>query len=271
MNHELNPQAALDRAENGFHRLVNRLFQRWPRSSPPPHRLHAGSLVSHRGEHDNRNRLENSLAAFDKAANAGVWGIEMDVRWTRDLVPVVFHDPDTCRLFKERALIRQVTVDTLRHRFPHIPTLAEVIERYGGRQHLMIEIKTEPYPQPSVQSRRLQRQLKRLTPGTDFHLMSLEPAIFGFFDFLPHESFVPIARLRLDRFSRLTARHAWDGLAGHYLTVTKGLVERHHGLGQHIGTGFVDSRRCLYREVARGVDWLFSNRAADMQAICDDA
>jgi hypothetical protein len=38
-----------------------------------------------------------------------------------------------------------------------------------------------------------------------------------------------------------------------------------------VGTGFADSRRCLYREVNRGVDWIFSNRAADMQAVCRKA
>ena len=73
----------------------------------------------------------------------------------------------------------------------------------------------------------------------------------------------------IDRFSRLAAANGWGGLAGHYLLATDGLVNRHHRLGQAVGTGFADSRRCLYREVAREVDWIFSNRAARMQAICN--
>jgi glycerophosphoryl diester phosphodiesterase len=254
--------------EEMFHHLVNRLCRRWPRPVSRPHRIHACRIISHRGEHDNHTCFENTLAAFDKAADAGVWGIELDIRWTRDLVPVVFHDADTLRLFNEAARIRHMTASELKERFPLIPAFSEVVERYGRRRHLMIEIKTEPYPRPSVQIRRMQRLLRHLSPGRDFHLMGLDPGMFTYFDFLPAAAFIPIARVRIDRFSRLAAAHGWGGVAGHYLLATRGLINRHHGLGQRIGTGFADSRNCLYREVSRGVDWIFSNRALAMQAIC---
>uniref|UniRef100_UPI003565E233 glycerophosphodiester phosphodiesterase n=1 Tax=Desulfosarcina sp. TaxID=2027861 RepID=UPI003565E233 len=208
------------------------------------------------------------LAAFDAAVDAGVWGIELDLRWTHDRVPVVSHDPDTRRLFNADARIDHMALDTIKKRFPSIPTLSEVIDRYGGRLHLMMEIKNEPYPAPAIQSRRLRKQLEALAPGKDFHLMGLHPALFGYFAFLPPGAFVPIARTRIDRFSRMAAAYRWGGIAGHYLLATPGVIARHHRLGQGVGTGFADSRRCLFREVARGVDWIFSNRAAQMQAIC---
>jgi glycerophosphoryl diester phosphodiesterase len=257
-----------ERVERVFHRLVDGIFRRWPRPAPPPHLLRSCRIISHRGEHDNLCRFENTLAAFDAAADAGVWGIELDLRWTRDLVPVVFHDPDTRRLFHEDTRISQVTLDTLKGKIPLIPTLSEVVDRYGGRLHLMMEIKAEPYPKPAVQGRRMQQQLMGLSPGKDFHLMGLHPGMFGYFGSLPAKAFVPIARIRIDRFSRMAAARRWGGLAGHYLLARKGLLVRHHRLGQGVGTGFADSRRCLFREVARGVDWIFSNRAAEMQDIC---
>lgn len=249
-----------------FHRLTNRVCRRWPRPAPSPERLKSCRLVSHRGEHDNRLRLENTLAAFDAAGAAGVWGIEMDLRWTRDLIPVVFHDSDTRRLFGEDVRIARMELGLIRNKFPQIPTLAEAIDRYGNRMHLMLEVKAEPYPRPSVQSRRLAAILRHLCPGTDFHLMGLHPDMFDYFSSFPPAAFIPIARMRADRISRMAARHGWGGIAGHYLTMTNGLVTRHHGLGQGVGTGFADSRRCLFREAARGVDWIFSNRAAEMQA-----
>ncbi|MGA6924850.1 MAG: glycerophosphodiester phosphodiesterase family protein [Desulfosarcina sp.] len=264
-------QKRTQRMEEGieaiFHRLINRACRCWPRPTPPTYLLDACRLISHRGEHDNRRRMENTLAAFDAADAAGVWGIEMDLRWTRDLIPVVIHDPDTRRMFGECAQIGRMPLDTLKKRFPLIPTLAEVIDRYGGRLHLMLEIKAEPYPRPPVQSRRLSKLFRHLSPGQNFHFMSLHPVLFNHFGWLPASTFVPIARIRADRASRMAARHRWGGLAGHFLSMTNGLLTRHHGLGQGIGTGFADSRRCLYREVARGVDWIFSNRAADMQAV----
>ncbi len=260
-----------EKTERLFHRLVDAVYRRWPRPAPPLHLLKSCHIISHRGEHDNHSRFENSLAAFDAAVGAGVWGIELDVRWTRDLVPMVFHDPDTRRLFNTDTQIGNMARDTIKKKFPLIPTLSEVVDRYGGRQHLMMELKAEPYPKPSVQSRRMKRLLQHLVPGRDFHLMGLHPDMFGYFDFLPATAYLPIARMRIDRFSRITAMHGWGGLACHYLVATKGLLNRHHGLGQGIGTGFADSRRCLFREVARGVDWIFSNRAAHMQAICKQA
>ncbi|HSO19284.1 MAG TPA: glycerophosphodiester phosphodiesterase [Desulfosarcina sp.] len=241
-------------------------MRRWPRPAPPPHRLRSCRIVSHRGEHDNRDRFENTLPAFDAAADAGVWGIEMDIRWTRDLVPVVFHDPDARRLFGHGAPIAETTLEGIKQRFPLIPTLAEVVERYGGRLHLMLEIKHEPYRRPQDQARIMQKSLRGLAAGGDYHLMGLHPEMFAAFGSLPPRAFVPIARLRIDRFSRLAAARGWGGLAAHYLLATRGVVERHQRRGQGIGTGFVDSRQCLFREVSRGVDWIFSNRAAAMQA-----
>lgn len=257
--------------EGIFHCLVDSVCRRWPRPMPPTHLLKHCRIISHRGEHDNHNRFENTLPAFDAAAMAGVWGIELDVRWTRDLVPVVFHDPDTRRLFKGDTRIGHEMLDTIKIRYPQIPTLSEVIDRHGGRLHMMVEIKVETYPKPSVQSRRLKKLLAHLAPATDFHLISLHPRMFDHFSFLPAKAFVPVARIRIDRFSRLAGAHGWGGIAGHYLMATKSVLDRHHQIGQRVGTGFADSRRCLFREVARGVDWIFSNRAVDMQAICEHA
>ena len=236
---------------------------------PDARQLSRCRLVAHRGGHDGEGRLENTLAAFDAAADAGVWGLEMDVRWTLDRIPVIFHDADTRRLFGPAARIDAMTTDEVGRRFPAIPTLAEVVARYGGRQHLMIEIKTgaggsSPQPFPCLTD-----ILAPLTPGRDYHLMSLEPALFDSLCDLPRYAFLPIARLRMDRFSRLAAIHGWGGVTGHYLTATRGVLRRHHRLGQRVGTGFADAKACLFREAARGVDWVFTNRAVEMQRICD--
>ncbi|MFO7714064.1 glycerophosphodiester phosphodiesterase [Desulfosarcina sp.] len=272
MDHPQNRKIRLEeKVEGVFHRLVDAFYRRWPCPPPPLPLLKSCRIISHRGEHDNLSRVENTLPAFDAAAEAGVWGLELDVRWTRDLFPVVFHDPDTQRLCNQAVWIGRTRLDAIRNQFPWIPTLPEVIDRYGGRLHLMIEIKGEHYPTPSVQSRRMRDCLEDLAPGEDFHLMALQPDKFGYFGFLPANAFVGIARMRMDRLSRMAADHRWGGLAGHYLLTTKAMLARHHGLGQGVGTGFADSRRCLFREAARGVDWIFSNRAAEMQAICRQA
>jgi len=47
-------------------------------------------LVAHRG--DQEYAVENTLAAFDAAAQAGALFLECDIQFTRDFVPVILHD-----------------------------------------------------------------------------------------------------------------------------------------------------------------------------------
>jgi glycerophosphoryl diester phosphodiesterase len=243
------------------------VFRHWPQPLPDSNRLLRCRLISHRGEHDNRTVFENTVPAFEAAASAGVWGLELDVRWTRDLRPVVFHDRDTRRLFGLPDRISQLNFSDLQVSFPMIPSLATVVERFGQRVHLMIEIKEEPYPDPDCQGRVLDGILKHVQPVRDYHLISLSPHIFERFAASPPAVFLPIAELQVSRFSDLAIRKGYGGLLGHYLLISRRIARRHRECGQQVGTAYADSRNCLLREVRRGVDWIFSNRAAAMQAV----
>lgn len=253
--------------EKGFHQTVDAIFARWPRPMPQSHLIQHCKIVSHRGEHDNRRVLENTCPAFDRARDARVWGIEFDVRWTKDLRPVVAHDRDLKRVFDADTEIAQVTLADLKAEFPLVPSLEEVVKRYGKKLHLMVEIKDEPYPDPELQNERLSSILSSLTPRQDYHLLSLSPGIFDLIDTLPGSAFLPIARIRLSSLSRTSLARQYGGITGHYLFVPTATVKRHQAKGQAVGTGFVGSKNCLFRELNRGVDWIFSNDAVKMQAI----
>ena len=49
------------------------------------------------------------------------------------------------------------------------------------------------------------------------------------------------------------------------------LIERHHRHGQQLGSGFAASRYGLYRELNRGVDWVFTNDALRLESIRQQA
>jgi glycerophosphoryl diester phosphodiesterase len=251
-----------------FHRLVDGWFASRPRRRPPPDLLQRCRLIAHRGEHDNRTVFENTLTALEASRAAGIWGIEFDVRWTRDLQPVVCHDETLQRVFGIDLRLQSASLTELQKAEPRVPTLAEVIQRFGGRLHLMIEIKKEPYADPARQNDCMEGLLSDLAPGSDYHLLSLDPEMFAHLTFAPPATKLPIARLQVPAFSRLSLQRRWGGLLGHYLFVSAGRIYRHHAADQQIGTGFVDSPACLFREIERGVDWIFSNRAARLQALC---
>jgi len=102
--------------------------------------------VTDRGFHDLNNlRWENTLSAFD-AAIARDYAIECDVHLSADGVPVVFHDSALGRLTGEDGFVYDRTVAQLQQLAiggtqDHVPTLAQMLERVGGRVPLVIELK----------------------------------------------------------------------------------------------------------------------------------
>jgi len=242
-----------------------------PRPTPDRAALENCRLISHRGEHDNREIMENTIAAFERARNAGVWGIECDIRWTADLVPVVCHDPTPQRVFGVATPLSELSYAELRERVPQIPRLQEVVHDFGSALHLMLEIKSGYWPAPSRQAGVLQDALSCLSPGIDYHLLSLEPELFDGVPFVAKRFCLPVAETNVAALSRFALQNGCAGLGGHYLLLNNRLKRRHAGAGQKLGTGFPASKNCLYRELNRGIEWIFSNDAAALQAVVDGA
>jgi len=256
-----------DLIERVFHFAADGLFAGLPQPKPGQAALRRCRIISHRGEHDNVAVFENTLAAFDRARDHGVWGIECDIRWTKDLVPVVFHDADLQRLFGDSLVIGQAMFEQLRNEFPRIPTLSEVLTRYGKNMHLMVEIKAEVYPDPDYQGRILSQMFSDLVPGEDFHFLALNPQLFKYADFVPSSTYLPVAQLNLQEMSRLSLKENYAGLAGHYLFITDARMRKHQKNRQKVGTAYIRSRNSLFREINRGADWIFSNHACKIQNI----
>ena len=248
---------------------VDEIYARVPRPLPDREKLKDCRIVSHRGAHDNRTVFENTLAAFDRIRDAGVWGLEFDVRWTRDLHPVVFHDESLQRFFGNSLKIRELTLAELKSSYSIIPTLKEVIDGYAEKLHLMVELKKEIYPDPVRQDRVLQDLFAGLEPAVDFHFLSLNPEVFKMIAWPPPPAFLPIAELNVSRFSGLSLRQGYGGLLGHYLLLTGSILEKHQSRRQRVGTGFVNSKGCMFRELNRGVHWIFSDNAVELQTFCD--
>lgn len=247
--------------------LIDGFYAIRPQPFPGRERLANCKIVAHRGVHDGRTIRENTLAAFDAAMAAGVWGIECDLRWTKDLQPVINHDPNLMRVFGLDIKISEVTLAELKSACDRLPSLEEVIRRYGKKMHIMLEIKDENYPDPTRQNQILTDMFSSLVPLEDFHIMTLRPRMFGIIDFVPKSTFIPIAQLNFLKLSNLARRENYCGVAGHYLFLTKSILKKHREKQQKVGTGYVASKNCLFRELNRGIEWIFSNNAADLQKI----
>ena len=88
------------------------------------------NIVAHRGAFGPGKR-ENQLPAFRSCKEAGVWGIELDVHWTQDGIPVVHHDSHCGRVFNRSDIkISEITASKLKAQIPQIPLLKEVISEF---------------------------------------------------------------------------------------------------------------------------------------------
>ena len=105
-----------------------------------------GFQYAHRGLFDNGSGMpENSLAAFQRAAEAG-YGIELDVQLTADGKVAVFHDQTLKRMCGADACLFELSYeDALKHTLlgtnERIPLFANVLELVAGRVPLIVEIK----------------------------------------------------------------------------------------------------------------------------------
>ncbi len=99
---------------------------------------------AHRGLHDTCIP-ENSLAAFRLARDAG-YGIELDIRLSRDKKIMVFHDDTLKRMCGIDRRVEEMTCAELQQlrlgkSNQTIPTLAQVLELVEGKAPLLIEVK----------------------------------------------------------------------------------------------------------------------------------
>lgn len=99
---------------------------------------------AHRGLH-NSERAENSISAMKAAVDMG-FGIELDVRLSKDGVLMVFHDDTLDRVCGREGKVIDFTAEELatfklNGTDDGIPTFDEVLEVVGGKVPLLVEIK----------------------------------------------------------------------------------------------------------------------------------
>lgn len=104
--------------------------------------------VAHRGLWAPEGAPENSLAAFQAAAQAG-YGVELDVQLSADGEAIVFHDDDLERMTGVPGKLRDRTAADLaelrlKGTDETIPTLMETLAVIGHRAMVHVELKT-PY------------------------------------------------------------------------------------------------------------------------------
>ena len=82
---------------------------------------------------------------------------------------------------------------------------------------------------------------------------------------LPAAQTLGVGRLNTAEISREALAAGRAGIATHYLGLRERYVQRHHAANQVVGCGFPASRAVLLWELARDVDYIFTNNAVRME------
>ena len=140
----------------------------------------ATTPIAHRGLHDlGAGRPENSLAAFDAAAEAG-YPCELDVHLTGSGELIVLHDFSLRRAAGVDRPAATLTAEDLpgTRLFgtgQRIPTLAQVIDCVRGRIPLQVEIKRAPGDSPRALATAVLAALRQ--DGGEYAISSFDPFV----------------------------------------------------------------------------------------------
>ena len=80
-------------------------------------------------------------------------------------------------------------------------------------------------------------------------------------NFVENSSKIIVAVFNEKLLSKSSLEKKYAGIGGHYLLLQNIIVRQHLKFGQKIGVGFPKSKNSLFREINRGVEWIFCNES----------
>lgn len=105
-------------------------------------------IIGHRGAKG--LAPENTLASIKKALELHVDEVEVDVRITKDGVPILMHDRTTRRVANKRVFIAKQTYQELKEIKPDLTTLEEAIKFVRRRTPMRLEVKPSTPVEPTI-------------------------------------------------------------------------------------------------------------------------
>ena len=212
-------------------------------------------VVAHRGA--SGYEPENTLRAVRRALEMGVDAVEVDVRLSRDGVPVVIHDETVDRTTNGRGLVRSMSVEELRRldagKGERVPLLSEVLEEVKGRCVLFAELKEVDAAEPAL----------KLVEAAGM----LDSVLFISFE---QEALAAVKRLAPRSHVGLIYAKPSDGIVAakhlgcefvlpHYRLASEKAVAFAHRMGLLVVAWTVDDAETAAELKRRGVDGIASN------------
>ena len=217
-------------------------------------------IIAHRGA--SAHAPENTIAAFQLALDQGADGIELDVMLTKDKHLVVIHDDSVDRTTDGSGIVRQMTLKALKSLDAgggqKIPSLGEVLDTFGGRYLINIELKnyTSLFDALPMEVAKLVKE---------YHLeSSVLISSFNPFNLLRFRNQLPEVALGLLTEPKQAKKWLWrlfkyDALHPHFSDVDQILVSYLHSRNCEVNVWTVDESQEIQRLAQLNVDSIITN------------
>lgn len=237
-------------------------------------------IIAHRGY--SSKAPENTITAFDLALSSGFPHIEFDVHLSSDHIPIVIHDRTVDRTTNGSGQVNQMSAADIqelnaRSSFEHafdksygeskVPTLEELLDRYKGKAHLYIELKSEERDLPHQVAHLLgqtgwikhDQPINHSVPGVtiiSFNMDHLEVSKL----LMPNVSIGWLIMKLTDREIQIAKRNHYHVILPYVNALTQDKIKLAYANGLHVATWGIqnvqDFRRAIENEVfAIAVDW----------------
>jgi glycerophosphoryl diester phosphodiesterase len=220
------------------------------------------TAVAHRG--DPYRVRENTIASLRSALGRGADAVEVDVRLTRDGVPVLLHDGTLKRLWEHDRPLLSLSADEVRGLTGgRVPTLADALAATGGHR-VMLDLPGTPDVRAA---RRIVDTVRECGAGDRVYYCAGARAM------LAVRAADPAAEIALTwttlappRPALLAAvRPRW--LNYRFSLLTRDLARRVHRDGYLLSAWTPDTRRSMRRLLDLGVDSITTNRIDTLHAL----
>ncbi|MEU5365264.1 glycerophosphodiester phosphodiesterase [Streptomyces sp. NPDC005925] len=224
--------------------------------------MHHVTAVAHRG--DPYRVRENTIASLRSALARGADAVEVDVRLTRDGVPVLLHDDTLKRLWEHDRPLLSLSADEVRDLTGgDVPTLADALAATGGHR-VMLDLPGAPDVRAA---RRIVDAVRQCGAADRVYYCAGARAM------LAVRAADPKAEIALTWTTLAPPRPAVLEAVGprwlnyRFTLLTRDLAERVHRDGYLLSAWTPDTRRAMRRLLALGVDSITTNRVDTLHAL----
>ncbi|MFI1177983.1 glycerophosphodiester phosphodiesterase [Streptomyces sp. NPDC020799] len=225
----------------------------------------AFTAVAHRG--DPYVHRENTLASIRSALLAGAEAVEVDLRLTRDGVPVLLHDATLERLWEHSRFLGSLSAEELRGLTGGgVPTLREALALAGAEapapgRRLFVDLPDVSAAEAAVAEVHASGAAGRVYYcGGPESMLAVRRADPEAEIALTWTTLAPPRAALLDR-----VRPAWINYR--FGLLSPELVAAHHARGFLVSAWTADTRRTMRRLLAAGVDSITTNRIRTLRSL----